>query len=502
MTDRRPILDDQGVIQDKEALTANIEQNEAYVKQQFQRCSDLICRSIRPDGVSPKWLIVYLETLVDEQKVSDLILKPLTANQPNRSLEAWDNESLPVSQKITSSKWADITKWMLRGYAVVFTAGEESAVCFAVNKSVHRSIEDPSSEPSIRGPKEGFVERQSVNVALLRNYIRSTRLKTEAFTVGEITETKVLLSYIDGLADDSVVDHVRKKIAAIRIDGVLESGYIEEQIRNTPFPIFPQVQITERPDVVAGGLLEGRVAILVDNTPFVMIVPITFWTGMQASEDYYLRYPVATFTRLIRFIFLFIAIFAPSLFVAVTTFHQEMIPTSLLLSIASAREPVPLPIMIEVILMEIMFEALREGGLRLPRNIGQTISIVGALVIGQAAVQAGIISAPTVIVVSATGIATFLIPRFNFADGVRLLRFPMILFAGTLGLYGIALGFLAILLHLVHLNSFGVPYFTPVAPFSFRALKDVWLRAPRNNGGQAVPSYERGVKVPRQEGGE
>ena len=224
---------------------------------------------------------------------------------------------------------------------------------------------------------------------------------------------------------------------------------------------------------------------------------------MQASEDYYLSYPVATFVRWIRFIFLFIVVFAPSFFVAVSTYHQEMIPTSLLLSIASAREPVPLPIMIEVLLMEIMFEALREAGLRLPRTIGQTVSIVGVLVIGQAAVQAGIISAPTVIVVSTTGIAAFVIPRFNFANGIRLLRFPIIFLAGSLGLYGIALGFLGILLHVVNLKSFGVPYLTPVAPFSIRAIKDVWFRAPRKNGeGLSVPSYERATKAPQREGGE
>jgi spore germination protein KA len=488
-----------------DAVMTDISDNEAHVRQVFARCSDLVCRYIPTEGGKPKKLVVYIRTLADEDKIGEQILKPLVANKQNPVVETgtFDGQSMPISKTINTQIFGEIFRLLLRGYAAVFVDGEENAVCFAVNSSLHRSIDEPTSEPVIRGAKEGFVERQPVNVGLLRNYIRSPRLKMEAFTVGEITETKVLVAYIDGLADPSVIEQVRAKISSIRIDGVLESGYIEELLSDDPFPIFPHVHVTERPDVTAGGLLEGRVAILVDNTPFVIVVPITFWSGMQASEDYYLRYPIALFVRWLRIVFMVVSIFAPAFFVAVTTYHQEMIPTSLLLSIASAREPVPLPIMIEVLSMEIMFEALREAGVRLPRTIGQTVSIVGALVIGQAAVQAGIISAPTVIVVSTTGIASFLLPRFNFANGVRLLRFPIIFLAGSLGLYGIALGFLGILLRLVHMQSFGVPYFTPVAPFSLRAFKDVWFRAPQMNGrGVAGPSYDRGVKAPRQEGGD
>ncbi|QWU16964.1 spore germination protein KA [Paenibacillus sophorae] len=499
-----PAMDDP--VATEETLSAEISQNEAFVKQAFQRCSDLVIRKINHLDGTLRQIIVYLETLADDKKVSEQLVKPLTADQHNRravETETWEGESMPVDKKVVTSRWSEIIRLVLRGHAAVFTEGEDHAVCFAVNAIIQRSIEEPSSEQVIRGGKEGFIERQSVNVGLLRNYLRTPRLKMEAYSVGELTETKVLVAYIEGLADDTVIDQVRNKIASIQIDGVLESGTIEELIVDDPFPIFPHVQITERPDVVAGSLLEGRVAILVDNTPFVMIVPTTFWAGLQASEDYYLNSPVATFTRWVRFIFLFVAIFAPSFFVAVTSYHQEMIPTSLLLSIASAREPVPFPVMIEALIMEIMFEALREAGIRLPRAIGQTVSIVGGLVIGQAAVLAGIISAPILIVVSTTGIAAFLIPRFNFANGVRLLRFPIILLAGSLGLYGMALGFLGILLYVVHLKSFGVPYFTPVAPFSLRAFKDVWIRAPRNNGGGlSGPSYERAVKAPRQEGGE
>lgn len=486
------------------SISTELEQNISMIKDIFRNSSDLVCRIVPSRDDTPRRLIVCLSTLTDEQKLNKQIMRSDASLQQDRyasETEVWEDESMPNVNRTESSALGDIVRLILHGYAAVLTEGEGSAVCYQASNMIQRTIDEPSSEPVIRGSKEGFIERQYVNLGILRRYIRSPRLKSEAFVVGDLTQTTVLLTYIEGLADDAVLDEVKGKIASIQIDGVLESGYIEEQIVDDPFPILPRVQVTERPDVVAGSLLEGRIAIIVDNTPFVLVVPVTFWTGMQASEDYYLRSPVATFSRWIRFIFLFVAIFAPSLFVAVTSFHQEMIPTSLLLSIASAREPVPFPVMIEALLMEIMFEALREAGVRLPKTIGQTVSIVGGLVIGDAAVQAGIISTPIVIVVSTTGIAALLIPRFNFANGVRLFRFPIILLAGTFGLYGIALGFLGILLYVVHLKSFGVPYFTPIAPFSFRAVKDIWARAPRANGSMSVPSPETAVEVRRPEGG-
>ena len=201
-----------------------------------------------------------------------------------------------------------------------------------------RSLEEPSSEPVIRGPRDGFIENISTNIGLIRSRLKTSRLKMESFTVGELSQTQVVITYIEGIVSDSLVEEVRKRVTRIQVDGVLESGYIEGFIEDFPYSPFPQVQSTERPDVVAAGLLEGKIAILVDTSPFALIVPMTFWTGLQASEDYYLRWPIATFVRWIRFIFIFIAIFAPSLYVAITTFHQEMIPTNLVLSIASSRE--------------------------------------------------------------------------------------------------------------------------------------------------------------------
>ncbi|MBO7742778.1 spore germination protein [Paenibacillus sp. MWE-103] len=468
---------------DDTGLSADLERNEAEFRARFDNCFDIVFHRGTLSG-GERWLVIYLASIADERLIDEQILKPVNAfgeaRMEGRPLgaRALDERVVTAGATKRSSDPKEIVRNVLDGFAAVLADGDDSALLVMATNPKQRGLEEPSSEQVIRGPRDGFIENLAVNIGLLRIRLKTARLKMEPVTLGELTQTKVVLSYIAGLADDSLVEEVRTRVERIEIDGILDSGYIEEFIEDLPYSPFPQVHSTERPDVVAAELLEGKAALLVDNTPFALVMPMTFWTGLQASEDYYTRWPVATFVRWIRFLFIFIAVFAPSLYVAVTTFHQEMIPTNLVISIASSREAVPFPAFIEAILMEITFEALREAGIRLPKQIGQAISIVGALVIGQAAVQAGIISAPVVIIVSITGIATFTIPRYSFASGVRLLRFPMLFLAGTLGLYGIVLGFLGILLHVASLRSFGVPYFAPAAPTIVSDLKDIYIRAP------------------------
>ncbi|WP_374987785.1 spore germination protein [Paenibacillus sp. R14(2021)] len=464
-------------------LSSDIEHNESVFKRIFENSSDIVYRQVRVSGET-QWLVIYLSSLVDERLIDDHILKPLlsrSAHHPEwmaENAEALDDGIISLGTSATTSVVTDLARHILNGYAIVLARAGSDAVMVKVSGKEKRALEEPSSEPVIRGPRDGFIENIMTNIGMLRGRLKTSRLKMEAITLGELSQTDVVITYIAGIVSESLVEEVRERVKRIEIDGILDSGYIEEFIEDLPYSPFPQVHSTERPDVVAAELLEGKVAILVDNTPFVLIVPMTFWTGLQASEDYYIRWPIATFVRWIRFLFIFIAIFAPPLYVAVTTFHQEMIPTNLVLSITASREAVPFPALVEALLMEIIFEALREAGIRLPKQIGQAISIVGALVIGQAAVQAGIISAPVVIIVSITGIAAFTIPRYSFANGIRLLRFPILFLAGMLGLYGIVLGFLGILLHVASLRSFGVPYFTPLAPLNAISLKDVLLRVP------------------------
>jgi spore germination protein len=460
-------------------LKTEIVQNEDLFKKIFQNCSDVMYRSIVSSG-QVQWLIVFAESLVDEKLLNREVFEPLMSKEEKKSIQVKDlNDQFFFTAKTkVTSEINVIVDGILKGQAAILKAGESKAMMVAMPKKEERSLIEPPTEPVIRGSRIGFNENISTNIGLVRNSLRTSRLKMESHTIGELTQTKVVLTYVEGTVDDSIVEEVRKRVTKIQIDGILESAYIEEFIEDLPFSPFPQIQNTERPDVVVAALLEGKVAILVDSTPFALIVPMTFWSALQASEDYYERSLISSSIRWLRFLFLFIAVFAPSMYVAITTFHQEMIPTNLLLSIAAARESTPFPALFEALIMEISFEGLREAGVRLPKPIGSAVSIVGALVIGEAAVQAGIVSPPMVIIVSVTGIAAFIIPRFNFANGIRLLRFPMILLAGTLGLYGVALGFLGILLHVTSLRSFGVPYFTPIAPFSIRSLKDTFIRTP------------------------
>lgn len=467
--------------EENHSLTLDITQNEQVFKGIFQKDADIIYRHVRKEG-EVRWLVIYFSSLVDEQVMNHHIIAPLVTASTQKvegvfqSDEMWDDHLISIGKTMTSHQVSEIIRYLFNGYAAIFEQGSPTALVAQVSGIAKRSLEESSSEPVIRGPKDGFIENISTNIGLIRNRLKTSRLKIESMTLGELTQTNIVITYITGLATDEMIEGVRTKLAQSQTDGILESGYIEEFIEEYSFSPFPQVNTTERPDVVVAALLEGKIAILVDTTPFVLIVPMTFWSGMQASEDFYNRKPISTFVRWIRFLFLMIAIFAPPLYVAITTYHQEMIPTNLVLSIASSREDVPFPAIFEALFTEIVFEALREAGIRLPKQLGSAISIIGALVIGQAAVAAGIISAPVVIIVSITGIAAFTIPRYSFANGIRLLRFPMLILAGTLGLYGIVLGFVTIVIHVMSLRSFGVPYFSPIFPITWKSLRRFVMR--------------------------
>lgn len=296
--------------------------------------------------------------------------------------------------------------------------------------------------------------------------------------IGTVTKTDVSIMYINGIAKEGIVEEVKKRLKGINIDSILESGYIEQLIEDQVMTPFPTLDHTERPDKVAGNLLEGGVAIFVNGTPFVLMAPALFIQFFQSVEDYFARFDIASSIRLLRIIIFFISLIPPALYVAATTYHQEMIPTDLLVIIAAQRETVPFPAFVEAFIMEIIFEILREASLRMPKAIGATMSIVGALVIGQAAVQAGIVSPAMVIIVSITAIASFATPSYSMAISARLLRFVFIICAGTLGFYGMVLVFFVVVVHLCSLRSFGVPYMSPLAPLNPEGLGDTFFRRP------------------------
>ncbi|WP_442953649.1 spore germination protein [Paenibacillus sp. USDA918EY] len=474
---------------EKLEIQKSLDQNVQTLKTIFRDCSDMVYRSIEiAPGISA--FIAYVEGIVLSLDLEGHMLEPIVEaymRMKNKTppeqikpedLEPLENTRVSLPQVMSATKWIDAVEGILNSSVAVFVDGIGEAHLFNIKGGMRRPVQEPETESVIRGPREGFTEMIRINTALVRFKVKTPNLKMYRMVLGTNTKTDIVVSYIEGLADPKMVNDVKNRLKDIKIDGVLESGYVEEMIEDHPYSPFPQMMYTERPDSVAAQLLEGRCAIFVDGTPLVLIAPITFFQMMQANEDYYERFFITNFIRWIRYIFLFIALFLPSLYIAVTTFHQDMLPTTLLLSIAAAREAIPFPALVEALMMEISFEALREAGIRLPKTVGQAVSILGALVIGQAAVQAGIVSAPMVIIVSMTGIASFTIPHFNLAITIRLLRFPLMLLAGVLGLFGIIIGITWILVHVTQLTSFGVPYISGVSPYHKQDQKDIFARAP------------------------
>ncbi|GAA3413090.1 spore germination protein [Paenibacillus hodogayensis] len=471
---------------EEKVLSSDLAVNESIVRDLLHDSSDMVFRKLQVDGQS--LLFVYVEGLCDTNLVEQIILKPLLyqgfpddCRDGSSLARTFNRLLLPVLRVSSAGKANEVVEKVLTGHVALLAEGESEALLADFQHYQQRGVEEPASESVVRGPRDGFTESLRVNTSLIRRRLCTPNLVNKSFQIGEKTGTKVEILYIDGVAKPSIVEEVIRRIGHIRVDGILESGYVEELIEDTPYSPFPQIQNTERPDVVCGALLEGKVAIVTANTPFVLIVPMTFWSGLQASEDYYERAIFTTLVRWVRYFMFLIALLLPSIYVALTTFHPQIIPTVLLISIATAREGVPFPAVVEALMIELMFEALREAGIRLPKMIGSAVSIVGALVIGQSAVAAGIISAPMVIVVATTGIASFGIPRYNLGTAFRILRFPMLLLAGFIGIYGILIGLTVILIHLSCLRSFGVPYLTPVTHKKTGYFKDLLLRAPRSS---------------------
>lgn len=471
----------------KQTLRSSLTHNLNLFKEAFQSCEDVVFREFNI-GIKQdiRAAIIWLDGLVDTTIINEDIIKPLLqhAFEPGdfnaeRNLIAFFRDSkLNTADIEEKEEISDLIDSVLTGDCVILIDGYSVSLVSSAKGGELRSISEPVTEAVVRGPRQGFTENIRTNTSLLRRIVKTPQLKLESFKAGTLTKTDLTLAYIKGIANEKIVEEVRLRIRRINVDSILESAYVEELIEDQPYSPFPQIAHTERPDKAAAELLEGRVIILVDGTPFVLIVPALFIQFLQSSEDYYERYPMAFAIRIIRYVFFLMALLFPSVYIAATTYHQETLPTQLLISIAGAHEGVPFPAFFEALLMEITFEALREAGVRLPRTVGQAVSIVGALVIGESAVRAGIVSPAMVIVVAVTAIASFAIPAFNVAITIRLLRFPMMALAAVLGFYGIMLGLLVILIHLSSLRSFGVPYFAPVAPFQRNGMKDMIFRAP------------------------
>ncbi|MGA4721329.1 spore germination protein [Fictibacillus nanhaiensis] len=431
--------------------------------------------------------LLFLEEMNDPQILNEFILSPLMSlsshkqSSPvplNHALHYIKQNALALGRVLDVETEDELVEALLAGFSVLLVEGNTKGLKLGTTGGKVRGIEEPSSEVVIRGPKDSFTESIKTNISLIRRRVRSKDIRIEKFKIGEVTHTDVAIVYLENIANPLLIKEIKERIEEVKTDGLLESGQLEEFIQDETVTVFPQFLNTERPDVVIGNLLEGRVGIIINGTPFVLIAPAQFIQFFQSSEDYYMRYDISTFLRLLRFSVFIISLIAPSIYIALTTFHQAMIPTTLLFGIAAQREGVPFPAIAEALIMEITFEILREAGIRMPRAVGVAVSIVGALVLGQAAVQAGLVSPAMVIVVGITAVASFAIPSFAVATSARLLRFPLMLISSVFGFYGLTLALIVIIAHLTSLRSFGYPYLSPFAPIQTQDLKDSLFRFP------------------------
>nr|WP_246068010.1 spore germination protein [Paenibacillus thermoaerophilus] len=464
--------------QTQTALSENLDETLQLLQSIYANCSDVIFHEFLI-GDQTRAVLLYIDGLTNTDELDQHVLAPLQEEFSREYTLANIRQKIAVSSIKQVQRAADVIEEVSGGNPVLIMEQENQGLSIGLSKWDKRAIEEPKAESVLRGPREGFIESLRTNTSLLRRKVRTPDLKILSMNIGTYSATPIAIAYIEGIAAPSLVEEVMSRLRRIEIDGILSSAYIEELIEDNPYSPFPQLLSTERPDVASAYLLEGHVVVMIDGTPSALIAPVTFLALLQSPEDYYERYVVGTAIRWLRYLFFAISLLGPSVYVAVITFHQEMIPPPLLLTMVRSREQVPFPALAEALLMESMFEALREAGARLPKQIGTAVSIVGALVIGQAAIAAGIVSAPMVMVVAITGIASFMAPRFTVGMAVRLLRFPMMFLAGFLGFLGVILGVIVILNHLLTLRSFGVPYLSPLAPMKGRDLKDILWRAPR-----------------------
>ncbi len=420
--------------------------------------------------------IFYLDGMVDTQSLSRFVVEKLRYVQSIK--EAVETGTISFCNCVEASNKEEVIQGIIRGKAAVISKDE--AYLFDVRKTEKRSVEQPSEESVVKASKDCFVEEIRVNTSLLRKKIASENLRIEQCVIGKQTNTAVAVIYMKNIANKQLVRDIKEKLKKINNDGVITPGTIEQYLRSNMYSFFPQAVITERPDKVARNLLNGRCAIIVDGLPIGYILPATISQFMSTPEDYSGNFIFASIVRLLRYCLLSVSVFLPGGYVALTTFHYEMLPSKLALSIAEAKQGVPFPVLFEILAMLALFEVLIEAGLHMPQSSGQAVSIVGALVVGEAAIAADLVSPAALIIVAVSAISSFAMPNQDFSNGLRLWRIIITVLGGVLGLFGVVAGGIVLLAHFASLESFGVPYLAPFAGVKKIRLKDALIVTPDN----------------------
>ncbi len=483
-------------------VSEHIEENLAFFQKQFENAMDFMAREMDLSGV--KAVLFGLDGLVSKQIITLSILNPLMgAKLPRLAVErlGWIEERVLGSmEQKREDRLDELLVLLMSGFAVLCVDGCAEAIVFGVQGFDSRGPEEPQNEVMQRGAKDGFTESYQNNIAMIRRRMKTPALKFEKAQTGSRSHTPLAICYLEGVASPEVLVRVKKKLKSCDLTTALGAGYLTGFLERGG--VFSGIGSTERPDVVCGKIEEGRIAILVEGTPSVLLVPFLFVENFQTMDDYLTRPFYAAFVRWLKYISFLISMLLPGLYVAIAAFHPELLPESLMLKIAQAEAETPFPVMVETLLLYFLYEVLREAGLRVPRSLSATVSIVGGLVIGDTAVSAGLVSAPSLMVVALTAIAGYAVPRLY--EPLSLLRLGFLLLGGLFGVWGIMIGFSLLLMNLCGADSFGVPLFSPVSPFRRELVnRDVagrkgWEKLARRD---AVVQVMPGSKLPREEGG-
>ncbi len=476
----------------------------ANIKKLLCCSSDIVIRELYINGDSGLPLtMIYIDGIVDTKVVDNDIMKPLlqemalSKRKKSRDIiSKIEHGALYHASQCTRDKLSDCIGDILNGCVALVLDKAKKALTFEVKGYEKRSITEPTSESVNKGAKDSFIENIRTNTATIRNKIRTPNLIIRELEIGEQSKTKIAVVYIKGVSYMEIVDELIRRLNNIQTDGVTSPGIIEEGIIDNKNSPFPQVIFTERADKFCANMLEGRVGLLIDGFPVTYCVPGTFGAFLQAPEDYSQNYIISSIIRTLRFIITLVTLFLPGFYAAVTTFHQEMIPTELALAITASKEGVPFPSFVEIIFMLTAFEILIEAGLRLPKSIGQAVSIVGAVVVGQAAIDARLVSPAVVVVVSLTAISSFAMPNQDFSNALRLWRFIFVILSSTIGLFGLSIGGIILLNHLSSMEVYGVPYMSPFAGGENNHMQDSIFRLPFSKKNKS-PVYLKTVKKKR-----
>lgn len=444
-------------------ISEHIQQVIEELRQRFEHCGDVVQRELVIADV--KFYVVYMDSMIDRGLVEETVIKEMMYNldaiPKKHRVEYLQTQAVVTADSKIMTDLEAVILEVLSGNTAIFVENSPNALVISSKKFPSRGVQSVESEVSVRGAKDSFTESMRMNTVLIRRRIRDTRLKSLQHRIGVRSQTDVSVMYMEGIARPEIIEDIEKRLTEFKIDGIFDCGNLEQLIEKEWYSPFPQFQATERPDKASSALLEGRIVLVVDNSPMVLILPTTLNCFFQAADDYYNRWGIVCFVRLLRYAAALIAMILPGFYIGVACFHPEILPMHLELSFAAARSGVPFPVSVEVLILELAFELLREAGIRLPGPMGSALGIVGGLIIGQAAVDAHIVSPIVVIVVALTALASFTIPNDSFASAFRLIKFYLIGLASFLGIYGVVLGLLSVSIHLASLQSFGIPYLMP-----------------------------------------